>query len=106
MNSTSPNKKEDCKDKNKNFDYNNILNSEEIYDMKKFKEDVGLPLHPPSASPPNANGVNPNNNTKTENQTNETINNTNTTTPATNSQQNINTTPEIQRLQEQTSKTN
>ena len=47
---TKETKEKDCqKEKNQKIDFNDIFNYENVYDMKKLKEEVGIPLYPAPA---------------------------------------------------------
>ena len=41
-----PENKKDCEKKKANIDMTNIFNTEDVYDMKKVKKDVGIPSYP------------------------------------------------------------
>lgn len=41
-----PENKKDCEMKKAKIDITNLFNTEDVYDMKKVKNDVGIPLYP------------------------------------------------------------
>ena len=57
-----PENKKDCEMKKPKIDITNIFNTENVYDMKKVKKDVGIPLYPKlkSGKGPLPTPINPN----------------------------------------------